>query len=204
MFTFRIIFLCFNILLFFNNFTQALFPNGPYPVVFIQSGQNNQVGGIQDVNNDGLLDFIIGYYQRDYNFVNTAIFLNDGCSFVHHIDPFQQISYCPQFFEQQRYLKFQADPPIATVTFENLNITRVMRLPYTEMEFVEKIRHLYGIEGVLSYTMGDVNVEYNSLGMGSSVTIGGGAVNPNILGGRSTSSLVSTNPITPQFPPNRG
>ncbi|KAF0981387.1 hypothetical protein FDP41_012497 [Naegleria fowleri] len=91
----------------------------PTSIVYTGNGITAVVGFITDVNDDHLLDFVVAYYQRDYNFASQVIYLNNGCGYVRHSNPFEPLVYCKQHFLNQIMIKWEADPPVITLHIPN-------------------------------------------------------------------------------------
>ncbi|KAL9646327.1 hypothetical protein ABK040_014480 [Willaertia magna] len=110
----------------------GIFPTGPAPTILTQGTSALQIGYVQDINNDGLPDVILSYYNRNYQFASLVIFINDGCQFVRHFNPLQPIIYCAYYFENVRRNIWEQNPPLAKITL--FNQTKTIPLPFQQQE----------------------------------------------------------------------
>ncbi|KAF0981386.1 hypothetical protein FDP41_012496 [Naegleria fowleri] len=147
----------------------------PAPIVYTGNGNTAQVGFITDINNDQLQDVVLTYYQRDYNFASTVIYLNNGCEFVRHSNPLEPVVYCKQYFLNQKMIKWETDPPVVTLHIPNDTFSGVIALPYHPIEIPAIIFAMSGVKigtPMEKFYKGDTQVQYHAIQKSDDIYIG--------------------------------
>ncbi|KAL9644293.1 hypothetical protein ABK040_005754 [Willaertia magna] len=154
-------------------YVSCIYPFSAAPTIYIAAGYQTQGGYVQDVNGDGLADIVLSYYQRDYGFASLAIFMNNGCNFVRHLDPATPVEYCPYYFEQLRRLKWEADPPVVNLIIPLLNTTKVIELPYFEFDLPSLLHNVFGIDITppIEFYRNGTRIDYNAIRTGNTIQL---------------------------------
>ncbi|KAG2387804.1 hypothetical protein C9374_001398 [Naegleria lovaniensis] len=163
------------LLLFSASSVYGLHGIAPTSIVYTGNGDTAEVGYIVDVNNDQLLDFVLTYYQRDFNFASNVIFLNNGCEFVRHSSPFEPLVYCKQHFLNQIMIKWEDDPPIVTLHIPNETFTDTIRLPYHPTEIPAIIFAMSGVRigtPMEKFYKGDTQIQFHAIQKGDEIYVG--------------------------------
>ncbi|KAG2387803.1 hypothetical protein C9374_001397 [Naegleria lovaniensis] len=147
----------------------------PASIIYTGNGMTSVVGFITDVNNDRLLDFVIAYYQRDYNFANNVIYLNNGCEYVRHSNPYEPLVYCKQHFLNQIMIKWEEDPPVVTLHVPNETFSAILGLPYHPVEIPALIFSMSGVKigtPMEKFFKGHLPIHYHSISKGDEIYVG--------------------------------
>jgi len=150
------------------------FMDVPSPIVYTGNGNTAQVGFIVDINNDGLLDFVLSYVQRDFNIAVTTVFLNNGCGYVRHFAPEQPVQYCRQYFINKQMMDWEANPPIVNLTIPSQNFTGILQLPYHPEDIPTVVAFFFGVKIVLpkhgTWLKQNTPIQYTAIRGGDEIT----------------------------------